>query len=166
MRITVVALGKIGLPLAVQFAERGHQVTGCDVNPSVVEQVARGVAPFPGEAHLAEKLSEVTTRGHLTATTDTVAAVRDSEAVVVVVPLFVNQSGEPDFAWMDSATAPGNATASHRQLPTMIPSARNRPLVVVKVYTCPLNCPRSTWRILRGAISRASRNSPCPRLSG
>ena len=26
MRIAVVALGKIGLPLAVQFAERGHQV--------------------------------------------------------------------------------------------------------------------------------------------
>lgn len=136
MRITVVALGKIGLPLAVQFAERGHQVTGCDVNPSVVEQVARGVAPFPGEAHLAEKLSEVTARGHLTATTDTVAAVRGAEAVVVVVPLFVDQSGEPDFAWMDSATEdigrglqPGTLVSFETTLPVGTTRGRWKPLL-------------------------------------
>ena len=33
MRIAVVALGKIGLPLAVQYAEKGHEVIGVDVNP-------------------------------------------------------------------------------------------------------------------------------------
>ena len=32
MRICVVALGKIGLPLAVQFASKGHEVIGADVN--------------------------------------------------------------------------------------------------------------------------------------
>ena len=32
MKITVVGLGKIGLPLAVQFASRGHEVLGADVN--------------------------------------------------------------------------------------------------------------------------------------
>ena len=36
MKIAVVALGKIGLPLAVQFAEKGHEVIGCDVNTATV----------------------------------------------------------------------------------------------------------------------------------
>jgi nucleotide sugar dehydrogenase len=103
MKITVVALGKIGLPLAVQFADRGHTIFGADVNASVVEQVNRGEEPFPGEAHLAEKLAAVVSDGRLMATTDTASAVAQSEAVVVVVPLFVTEEGEPDFGWMDSA---------------------------------------------------------------
>ena len=57
MRIAVVALGKIGLPLAVQYADKGHEVIGVDVNPAVVEAVNAGTEPFPGEAHLAEKLA-------------------------------------------------------------------------------------------------------------
>ena len=32
-------MGKIGLPLAVQFASRGHAVIGVDVNQAVVDQV-------------------------------------------------------------------------------------------------------------------------------
>lgn len=104
MNITVVALGKIGLPLAVQFATRGHRVVGADVNPDVVRQVNAGVEPFPGESRLAELLAEVTGDGRLTATSDTTAAVAASEAVVVVVPLFVDAEGVPDFGWMDDAT--------------------------------------------------------------
>lgn len=104
MNITVVGLGKIGLPLAVQFAAKGQRVYGADVAESVVETVNRGVEPFPGEAHLAEKLAETVASGHLTATTDTAEAVAASEFVVVVVPLFVGADGTPDFGWMDSAT--------------------------------------------------------------
>ncbi|HEX3002628.1 MAG TPA: nucleotide sugar dehydrogenase [Angustibacter sp.] len=104
MNITVVALGKIGLPLAAQFARKGHRVIGADVNPAVVDAVNRGEEPFPGEAHLAQTLREVVGDGRLTATTDTTAAVAESEAVVVVVPLFVDGEGVPDFGWMDDAT--------------------------------------------------------------
>lgn len=104
MRIAVVALGKIGLPLAVQFADRGHRVSGADIDRSVVEQVNAGAAPFPGEADLAEKLASVVSRGLLSATIDTAAAVAQAEAVVVVVPLFVDADGEPDFAALDAAT--------------------------------------------------------------
>ena len=104
MNITVVALGKIGLPLAVQFARRGHHVIGVDVNASTVETVNAGREPFPGEAHLGDYLAEVVGDGRLVASTDTSAAVAASEAVVVVVPLFVDDEGTPDFGWMDDAT--------------------------------------------------------------
>jgi nucleotide sugar dehydrogenase len=104
VKITVVALGKIGLPLAVQFASRGHEVIGADVNATTVEQVNAGVEPFPGEAELAERLRAAIDAGRLRATTDTATAVAESDAVVIVVPLFVDAEGVPDFGWMDAAT--------------------------------------------------------------
>lgn len=104
MQIAVVALGKIGLPLAVQFAEKGHSVTGCDVNRATVDLVNKGIEPFPGEAHLQEKLGKVISSGNLVATTATSDAVSKADVVVIVVPLFVDAEGIPDFGWMDSAT--------------------------------------------------------------
>lgn len=105
MRIAVVALGKIGLPLAVQYAEKGHEVIGVDVNPKTVEAVNAGREPFPGEAHLADKLERLVPAGALRATTDYAEAIPEADAVVLVVPLFVNdETWEPDFALMDAAT--------------------------------------------------------------
>jgi nucleotide sugar dehydrogenase len=105
VNITVVGLGKIGLPLAVQYASKGHHVIGADLNPAVVEHVNAGQEPFPGEAHLAEKLPQVVDAGQLVATTDTTDAVSQSEAVVVVVPLVVDEESRPDFRHLDAATA-------------------------------------------------------------
>ncbi|MCD0443728.1 nucleotide sugar dehydrogenase [Glycomyces sp. A-F 0318] len=104
MNICVVALGKIGLPLAVQFASKGHRVIGADVNARTVELVNAGEEPFPGEHLLGERLAEAVAAGRLSATADTAAAVAESEAVVIVVPLFVDAGGVPDFGWMDAAT--------------------------------------------------------------
>ena len=104
MNITVVGMGKIGLPLAVQFARKGHKVFGADVNKKTVDLINSGVEPFPGEENLQDCLTEVIKNGQLQATLDSTTSVSNSDAVVVVVPLFVDQSGIPDFEWMDSAT--------------------------------------------------------------
>jgi nucleotide sugar dehydrogenase len=104
LKIAVIALGKIGLPLAVQFASKGHEVVGVDVNQHTVDLVNAGKEPFPGEAHLAEKLAELVAAGKLRATTDYADAVPGADAVVLVVPLFVDADARPDFGWMDAAT--------------------------------------------------------------
>lgn len=104
MKVSVVGLGKIGLPLAVHYARKGHHVFGVDINPHTVDQVNKGIEPFPGEAHLADYLPEVVGLEHLVATTDYAAAIPLSEVVVVVVPLFIDAEGQPDFGWMDTAT--------------------------------------------------------------
>ena len=114
MRITVVGLGKIGLPLAVQFARSGQEVIGADVSPTVVELVNAGTEPFPGEAHLQEYLAEAVAAGTLTATTDTADAVSKSDAVVVVVPLFVDAEARHQIhgslnAPLKFRTAPANS---------------------------------------------------------
>lgn len=105
MRIAVVALGKIGLPLATQFAASGHEVIGVDVNPDFVRSVNAGISHFPGEAHLPERLAEVVTNGSLRATTEYAEAIPEADVVVVVVPLVVDEAtSQPDFTWMDAAT--------------------------------------------------------------
>ena len=103
MKITVVGLGKIGLPLAVQYARKGHEVIGTDIDTATVDIVKAGTEPFPGELLLQEYLADAVNSGLLTASTDTSAAVSISDAVVVAVPLFVDEEAVPDFRAIDAA---------------------------------------------------------------
>ncbi|MCL1897205.1 MAG: nucleotide sugar dehydrogenase [Micrococcales bacterium] len=137
MKIASVALGKIGLPLAVQFAEKGHQVIGVDIDQKVVDLVNQGIEPFPGEAHLQDKLSVVVPSGNLQATTNYAEAIPGADAVVVVVPLFVNdETWAPDFAWMESATreiaanlTPGTLISYETTLPVGTTRNKWKPLI-------------------------------------
>lgn len=131
MRITVVGLGKIGLPLATQYSQKGHQVIGADTNLETVALVNRGLEPFPGEAELGDKLSRSVNSGNLKATPETTEGVRASDVVVVAVPLFVDKDGAPDFSAMDAATRsigrglqPGTLVSFETTLP--VGTTRNR----------------------------------------
>ena len=106
MKAVVVALGKIGLPLAVAIARAGHEVVGCDVDPRVVDRVNAGEPPFPGEADLPEALADVVAAGRLRAQADTAAAVAEgAELVVAVPPLVVDAHAAPDFGVLDAVVA-------------------------------------------------------------
>lgn len=137
MRISVIALGKIGLPLAVQFASMGHDVIGVDIQQSVVDLVNEGVEPFPGEAELGDRLKVAVESGALRATTDYGKAVPGCDVVVVVVPLFVSQeTWEPEFEWLDSATrslsahlSPGVLISYETTLPVGTTRTRWKPAI-------------------------------------
>lgn len=137
MKIAVVATGKIGLPLAAQYASMGHEVVGLDVNQALVDCINRGEEPFPGEAGLAEMLAEQVSNGRLRATTDYSDAIPGAAAVVLVVPLLVNEeTWEPDFGWMDAATrsmaehiSPGTLISYETTLPVGTTRNRWKPLI-------------------------------------
>lgn len=137
MKIAVVATGKIGLPLATQFASMGHEVVGVDVNQALVDVINSGVEPFPGEAGLGEKLAEQVPSGKLRATTDYADAIPGADAVVLVVPLLVDEeTWDPDFKWMDAATTslaehltPGTLVSYETTLPVGTTRNRWKPLI-------------------------------------
>jgi nucleotide sugar dehydrogenase len=104
VRIAVVGLGHIGLPLAVQYASRGHEVIGCDVDPTIVDAINRGVSPHDDEAALRDRVPGLVSAGRLRATTDDAEGVRAAEAVVVIVPVVVDEAREVDFGPIDAAT--------------------------------------------------------------
>lgn len=140
MRIAVVALGKIGLPLAVQFARQGHEVKGVDVSQRTVDLVNQGKEPFPGEAHLQHYLNELVPSGRLSATTDYGQAIPDADAVIVVVPLFVDEDSKPDFGWMDAAT---KSLAEH-----LTPNT-----IVSYETTLPVGTTRGRWKPMLEELS-------------
>ncbi|MBF6621108.1 MAG: nucleotide sugar dehydrogenase [Patulibacter sp.] len=104
MKVVVVALGKIGLPLAAFAALRGHTVVGCDIDEDVVARVNAGREPFPGEAGLQDALRETVADGRLVATSDTVAAVAaGADLIMVVPPLVVDERARPAWRAVDAA---------------------------------------------------------------
>ena len=135
MQICVFALGKIGLPLAVQFAGLGHRVTGVDISQRVVDLVNAGEAPFPGETGLDEALKQVVADGRLTATLDGTAAVAEAEAVVIVVPLIVDKDGVPDFGPLDAATS---AVAAGLRVGTLVSYETTLPVGTTRERFAPM----------------------------
>jgi UDP-N-acetyl-D-mannosaminuronic acid dehydrogenase len=137
VRAVVVALGKIGLPLAAKIALAGHEVIGCDISQTVVDQVNAAQPPFPGEAGLAQALEELVPAGRLRATSDTVAAVAaGADLVVAVPPLVVDAAARPDFTTLDAVTRdvarglqPGAVFSVETTLPVGTTRGRIAPLV-------------------------------------
>lgn len=131
-RVCVVGMGKIGLPLAVQFASNAMTVLGADINEAVVHSINSGVPHFPGEDQLAERLGSLVEAGVIKAVTNTTEAVSQSNVVVIVVPLVVDhESKVPNYAAIDAATAqialglqPGTLVVYETTLP--VGTTRNR----------------------------------------
>ncbi len=105
MRIAVVGLGHIGLPLAVQYASRGHDVLGIDIDQRIVDALNGGESPHRDEQALIDRVPELVSAGRLRAATwADASALRDVEAVVVIVPVVVDAEREIDFRPIDAAT--------------------------------------------------------------
>lgn len=102
--VAVVGMGKIGLPLAVQYAQHGRRVIGCDINPQVVELINAGRSHVQEEAELADALPALVRQGLLSATTDTAEGVRQADVIVVIVPVVVDAQAQANFTAIDAAT--------------------------------------------------------------
>jgi nucleotide sugar dehydrogenase len=102
--VAVVGLGKIGLPLAVQFAQHGRRVIGCDINPLVIETINSGHAHVQEEPGIDEMVAQLVRDGALSATSDIADAVRQASVVVVIVPVIVDAERNVDLSSMTSAT--------------------------------------------------------------
>jgi UDP-N-acetyl-D-glucosamine dehydrogenase len=101
MKIGIVGLGYVGLPLAVAFAEAGHEVVGLDTDQRKVEGLNAGRSHVEDVADavlapLAERLRATANQADLAS----------CEAIVICVPTPLTGSREPDLTYLlDSATA-------------------------------------------------------------
>ena len=168
--VTVVGLGKIGLPLAAQIAGAGVAVHGVDINPDVVDSVMAGKAPFPGEPGLDERLAAAVGAGTLVATADAAAAASVSDVVIVVVPLVVDADARPAFGAMDAATAavgpalrPGTLVVYETTLPVGTTRGRFVPALAAASGLRPgsdLLVAHSPERVSSGTVFRDLRRYP------
>ena len=99
MKACFMGLGYIGLPTAIIAAKHGVEVTGVDINPSVVELTNRG------KLHIVEPgmegyLQEVVKNGRLKASLKPEVC----EAYFMVVPTPFKGHHEPDISSVEAAT--------------------------------------------------------------
>jgi nucleotide sugar dehydrogenase len=104
MKVAVIGAGKMGLPLACRFAELGADVLACDLRSAVIDEINAGRCPID-EVGVPELLSAAVAAGRLRGTTDTLAAVRESEVVVVIVPALLTPDRDVDMSALVSVSA-------------------------------------------------------------
>jgi UDP-N-acetyl-D-glucosamine dehydrogenase len=100
MKVGIIGMGYVGLPLAVAFAEAGHEVWGVEVDPVRVAALERGesyVEDIPSE-----RLQGVLERLHATMRYADLAQV---EAAVIAVPTPLTRNREPDLTPLEDAGA-------------------------------------------------------------
>jgi UDP-N-acetyl-D-mannosaminuronic acid dehydrogenase len=90
--VAVVGLGRIGLPLALSFADRGLDVIGVDRQPAILDSIGRGEMPF-AETGTQELLERVLPGGQLELTSD-IRHAAPADAIVLTI-------GTPAFAQIE-----------------------------------------------------------------
>jgi len=101
MKIGIIGLGYVGLPLAVAFAEAGHEVVGLDTDVRKIEALREGRSYVEDVAD--EALAPLA--GHIRPTADH-ADLASCNSVIVCVPTPLTSAREPDLTYLvESATA-------------------------------------------------------------
>jgi UDP-N-acetyl-D-glucosamine dehydrogenase len=99
-KVGVVGLGYVGLPLAVEFAAAGYQVTGIDVQQSKVDSLTRG-SSYVQDISTAV-LSPLVEAGKLIATTD-FSTISELDTINICVPTPLRKTKDPDMSYIVSA---------------------------------------------------------------
>ncbi len=100
-RLGVLGLGYVGLPLAVEFAKAGFNVTGIDVSQEKVDLFNSGhsyIKDVPDSV-----FAPLVASGKLRATTD-FSVIRDLETIDICVPTPLRKTKDPDMSFVVAAT--------------------------------------------------------------
>ncbi len=89
----MIGLGRVGLPLALSFADRGVRVLGIDHDPAVLSALRSGRMPFE-ESGTQEMLERVLAGGRLELAERAVEAARSDDIVITI--------GTPSFSHIES----------------------------------------------------------------
>ena len=99
-RVGVIGLGYVGLPLAVEFAKAGFDVTGFDVDESKVTEMNAGRSYILDVK--TEAVAACVKAGRLRATTD-MSKLGEMDAVDICVPTPLRKTKDPDMSFVVSA---------------------------------------------------------------
>src|SRR5947209_3046283 len=99
-RVGIVGLGYVGLPLAVEFAKAGFNVTGIDISASKTRSVNAGDS-YVGDIPTST-LGPLVDAGKIRATTD-FSAVLELDTINICVPTPLRKTKDPDMSFIVSS---------------------------------------------------------------
>lgn len=95
MNISIIGLGYVGFPLALQAASKGHTVFGMDKNEQLLDQIRAGKSPITTDEHIEKLLGKVEL--------NVSSGIQESDAYIVCVPTPVYKKELPDLKYVVSA---------------------------------------------------------------
>jgi UDP-N-acetyl-D-glucosamine dehydrogenase len=98
--VGVIGLGYVGLPLLVEFASKGFQGTGFEVDEAKAKQINAGTS-YIGDVP-SRKVKEVVDAKRLRATTD-FSHLSECDAIIICVPTPLRKTKEPDVSYILAA---------------------------------------------------------------
>lgn len=102
MKISVIGLGKAGLPLAAVIADAGFDVIGVDVDKKKIELINKGINPIKEEPGLSKILKKHGGK-NLKADSSAIKAAKESNVHILIVPLFIDKNKKPNFSLIKKA---------------------------------------------------------------
>ncbi|SNQ61103.1 nucleotide sugar dehydrogenase [Candidatus Methanoperedens nitratireducens] len=100
-RIAVIGLGKAGLPIASVIADSGFNVSGVDIDKRKCDLINRGMNPIPDEQGLDGLIAKHGGKNLIAMAEYKDAG--DCNFFIVIVPLFIDENHNPDFAILENA---------------------------------------------------------------
>ena len=98
--VSVIGLGYVGLPLAVEKAHAGFKTIGFDVQTSKVQQVNEG-HNYIGDV-IDNDLAQLVKDGMLSATTD-FSFIKEADFIAICVPTPLDAHQQPDISYVKSS---------------------------------------------------------------
>ena len=99
-QVGIIGLGYVGLPLSLEFAKSGFNVTGIDIDPKKVETINKGESYIPDVD--ADELKPFVDKGALSATAD-YSCLEKLDTVSICVPTPLRKTKDPDVSFIVAA---------------------------------------------------------------
>jgi UDP-N-acetyl-D-mannosaminuronic acid dehydrogenase len=94
----VLGIGRVGLPLALSFANVGINVIGMDVNEDYIQKIKRGECPF-----YEENIEKYISTNNFFPTTDIEEGIKRSDILIITVGTPLNIHARPNYSQLRSA---------------------------------------------------------------
>ncbi|MDP4176100.1 MAG: nucleotide sugar dehydrogenase, partial [Bacteroidota bacterium] len=95
--VGIIGLGYVGLPLGLEFALKGFQVLGFDLDPRKPELLSKGKTYIK---HIKEeKIQKAVSSSKFSATTD-FSRLPEADAIIICVPTPLDEHREPDMSYI------------------------------------------------------------------
>jgi len=111
--ISIVGVGKLGLCMAVIFANKGFKVIGVDVDEPKIELIKNGKAPFY-EPKLDEMLKKAVLNSRFEVTKYYEEAIKNTQVTFVVVPTPSNDDGSYSNFFVEEALTEIGCAMKHK----------------------------------------------------
>ena len=97
LTVSVIGIGRIGLPTALSFANSGLKTIGVDINTELVNMVNSGQYPLKDEPEFDKIFEKVIKENKFHAVSDISQAIPESDVIILSLPTPMNNENIPDY---------------------------------------------------------------------